>query len=177
MSRFIALTRGLRAIVDDDDYDLVVTHNWIAVRPAGTWYAQANIVVDGKRRTLQMQRLILNVPHGMLADHRNRNGLDNRRDNLRAANRLDNARNRIRDCSKTSEFIGVCFTKQRINPWRAQIQTKNTGKITVGFFANPLDAAFAWDDKAREIFGEFAVLNFPYQPPQFEEVSVDEYTC
>jgi hypothetical protein len=177
MTQFIALTRGLRAIVDDDDYDVLVAHSWTAVRPASTWYAQTNIVADGKRGTVQMHRLILDVPRGMFVDHRSRNGLDNRRANLRAADRLDNARNRIRDCSKTSEFIGVSFTKQRINPWRAQIQSKRTGKITIGFFANPIDAAFAWDEKAKELFGEFAALNFPDLPPPFDEVSIYECAC
>ena len=176
MSQFIALTRNLRAIVDDEDYERLIAYRWNAVMPANTWYAQTNLVVHGVRRTIQMQQIILDAPPGFIVDHRSRNGLDNRRANLRVADRSGNAQNRIRHCSKTSDFIGVSFAKQRRNPWRAQIQTVRTGKITIGFFANPIDAAFAYDEKASELFGEFAVLNFPDRPPQFDEVSADEYT-
>jgi hypothetical protein len=108
-----------------------------------------------------MHRTILGAPQGHMVDHINRDGLDNRRINLRAATRAQNACNAIKRHSirSTSQFKGVHWDKAR-SRWAAQI--KKLGKVTnIGRFISEEDAARAYDTAAKKVYGEFARLNFP----------------
>jgi hypothetical protein len=100
----------------------------------------------------------MNAPPGMVVDHINRNKRDNRRCNLRVCTQVENMRNR---CSTygSSKFKGVSWDARR-KKWMAAIHINGT-QIRIGFFADEVDAAKAYDRKARELFGEFAYLNFP----------------
>lgn len=94
----------------------------------------------------------------MLPDHRNRNKLDNRRGNLRQATPLQNAVNQSLRKDNASGFKGVTWNKQ-VGKWKAQI--RDTGRrLFLGYFHDATDAARAYDAKARDLFGEFAFLNF-----------------
>jgi hypothetical protein len=147
--REIELTRGFVALVDDEDFGALSGQKWTAsVRP-GRIYAQT--------RSVLMHRLILGNPAGDV-DHRNGNGLDNRRANLRVASRsLNNANSRGR--AGTSRFKGVSWCR-RDNRWQAGIQ-QNGQRKALGRFDTEVDAALAYDEAARSLFGEFARLNFP----------------
>ena len=108
-----------------------------------------------------MHRLITNAPKGLMVDHINHNGLDNRRKNLRLCTVSQNNRNRrpITRPNKGSKYKGVTFDKKR-NLFKAEIQ-HNKKKYFLGRFKSQIKAAQAYDKKARELFGEFAYLNFP----------------
>jgi hypothetical protein len=107
-----------------------------------------------------MHREILNVPDGILVDHINRNGLDNRKANLRRATHSQNAWNTPTPRkTKTSRYKGVYFHK-RTGIWQAAI-TVNARQKYLGQFENELDAANAYDQAARKYHAEFAVLNLP----------------
>jgi len=92
-----------------------------------------------------------------MVDHRNGNGLDNRRANLRPATKSQNGANRLIAASNKSGFKGVDLKKGR---WRAQIKVVGS-KIHLGYFDLAEEAARAYDMAAIEAFGEFATLNFP----------------
>jgi hypothetical protein len=161
--REIPLTRGYVAFVDDADYERVTA--------AGPWSAhidrRKNVYArhtmqhnaEGKQPTLLMHRFILGITDSKVkVDHRNRYGLDNRRENLRLPTNSQNGAN-ANKCRRgaSSRFRGVSWHK-RIGKWGAHIGV-NRKLIHLGYFAEELDAARAYDAAAREHFGEFAHFN------------------
>lgn len=95
---------------------------------------------------------------GVEVDHINGNGLDCRRSNLRLASRTENMRNMKLPKHNTSGFKGVSWLPS--GRWRAAIRS-NRKTMHLGVFENIEEAAHAYDSAARELFGEFARLNFP----------------
>ena len=157
MSKIIPLTQGRAAIVDDRDYDRVSKFKWYAHFIDAHWYASRNTPRDAPGpRIERMHRSIISVPAGLVADHRNGDGLDNRRANLRIATRQQNGWNHAKSQRGSSRFIGV---SREGAGWRAKISCGRRG-IQIGYFAQEIDAAIAYDAKCRELRGEFARLNF-----------------
>lgn len=153
----IPLTQGKFAVVDDEDYEKVSCWNWYYVTGKGwkTGYAVRNEYSDGGQRQIRMHRVILNVPEGVEVDHRDLDGLNNRKRNLRVATRAQNNTNQgLRKDSK-SGFKGVSWDQG--GKWRARIR----GLQQIGMFDSPIEAARAYDSTARAVFGEFARTNFP----------------
>ena len=98
---------------------------------------------------------------GIIPDHKNRNGLDNRKDNLHIANNSINGHNRRRQVNNTSGYRGVTWHKKD-KKWRANIQV-NGKTIYCGNYSDVLLAAKAYDSAAIRYFGENAVVNFDGQ--------------
>ena len=114
--------------------------------------------INGKRTTQRMHRLIMNCPKGLLVDHKNHDGLDNRKCNLRLCTNAENQYNQKPLQKKTSsQYRGINWQK-RIGKWDVWIQL-NGKSIFLGSFSNEIEAAKAYDKKAKELFGEFAHLN------------------
>jgi len=108
-----------------------------------------------------MHRQIINIPQGLVCDHINRNGLDNRKANLRPATVSQNLCNRPKRKTKTrSIYKGLEWDKLQ-NKWKARIQFNNR-QIYLGSFAAEADAAKAYDNAAHRLHGRFASLNFPH---------------
>ena len=152
----IPLTQGKVAIIDDADLDLVSGYRWQARKDDRRWYAQTVVRrADGSRTTLNMHRLILGLTDPAIkTDHRDGNGLNNRRRNIRACTNAENMRNRGAYAKNKSGFKGVHWNKQR-GKWTAQI--KCIGKIKhLGLFATPEEAYSAYCAAAKELHGEFA---------------------
>ena len=104
----IKLTQGKYAIVDDDDYNLISMFKWCAAKNRHTFYAQRGGIIDGKRKTIKMHRLILSAKSSEIVDHINHNGLDNRRENIRIVTHSENQWNRRKKKNKkSSKYIGV----------------------------------------------------------------------
>jgi len=159
--RRIPLSQGRFAIVDPADYNRLAVYNWYAVRKHFCFYAQRHAQPHEKPpAVIKMHRQILTAPASLFVDHINRNGLDNRKQNLRLATPAQNSRNaRWRNLrNKTSIYKGVSFSKRR-KKFRACI-TVNRKTIHVGFFNNQKDAARAYDTAAKKYHGPFAYLNF-----------------
>lgn len=157
----IPLTQGLVALVDDEDYAQVCEFKWYAARYKHLVYAQREIRrPDGSRTTLKLHNVIMPPKGGLRADHRDGNGLNCRKNNLRYASNLQNGSNKRKTTSKrTSLFKGVYWASDR-NKWRAAIRV--SGKlINLGQFDSEADAARYYDEAAKNYFGEFAHLNLP----------------
>lgn len=155
----IPLSRGLVAIVDAADVPFLSQWSWYAV-PASdgsTFYAaRSNNRADGQKRQLRMQNALMQPEAGFVVDHVNRNGLDNRRSNLRIASHRQNMANR-RFKVGVSGFRGVHRWGKR---WSANVSVDGTPTV-VGVFDTALEAARAYDAAAKTAYGAFAVLNFP----------------
>jgi hypothetical protein len=152
----IPLTHGAFAKVDDEDYEWLKRFRWRLNRPnKRTSYA----VRYSNGKTIAMQNELLSPLPGIVVDHINHNGLDNQRANLRLCMQADNARNSRPRKNSTSKYKGVSWHK-RDKMWVARI-TRRGVKYFLGYFHNQLEAAFAYDDKAREFNDAFLYLNFP----------------
>src|SRR5215469_8639660 len=123
-------------------------------------YARRRTENHGKGRIHTMHRIILErklgrpLTKGMVVDHINGDGLDNRRENLREATQVQNMRNLKLRSDNTSSYKGI----RRLNAhtWEARVDNQ-----TVGYFDTALDASFAYDKAALELYGEKAQLNHP----------------
>lgn len=156
----IPLSRGLVARASPEDHVRVANANWHACKSCNTYYAYSGVAVLGTRR--MMHRELANAEPGFEVDHKNHNGIDNRRANLRVCTRHQNQQNRSKRRRKgtetTSRFIGVSRAPGR-GDWVVQIQTNGTHRV-IGRSWDEEEAARMYDSAARER-GEFAVLNFP----------------
>jgi len=152
----VKLTRGLVAIIDAEDWEMVSQHMWCASRGRNTNYA----VTGHGRKQVRLHRFLLNPPDGMHVDHINGDGLCNRRANLRLCTSSENKRNRRKQPGRSSEFKGVSKQqRERPKPWLAMIQVDK--KRHARNFATEIEAALWYDEMAKELHGEFAKLNFP----------------
>lgn len=146
---------GLLAVVDDEDYERVNALNWFAASDGYNMYAVRTYWDNGKFRKMRMHRFVINAPSGMEVDHREGNGLDNRKHMLRICTHAENMRNRKLVSTNTSGYMGV---QKSGNKWAATIG-HDGALLNLGAFGNPRHAALVRDLFAREIYGEFAKLN------------------
>lgn len=156
----VPISRGLRAIVDVFDLPLVNTFRWHAHRAKRTSYARGfRVGSSGQRIQIYMHRLLMN-PGVAEVDHRNGDGLDNRRENLRVCTRAQNSSNQRKQLNRTSPFKGVVRKRRAWGRFAWISQIKDGGKHRyLGTFASELEAARAYNDCARNLFGEFSNLN------------------
>jgi hypothetical protein len=150
----IPLTKGRFAIADEADAHLVLDGGeWSAGQRSGrTWYAARK--KDAAREPISMHILIAGYKG---VDHVNRNGLDNRRINLRPATRSQNRVNCPPSRNNTSGYKGVSWNRPA-RRWVARIGV-NGRRIGLGYFADSAEAARAYNRAALEAFGEYAWLN------------------
>ena len=152
-------SRGKYALVDDDDLEVVLRIKWSAVHVSDLWYAQHS---RGGRRPdgdpLMMHRLILGVSQGEKIDHIDGNGLNNQRTNLRIATTSQNGMNSSGKIhARSGRFKGVMWEKDR-GLYSARIKV-NGVYLNLGRFRTDTAGAWAYDQAAREHYGEFARVN------------------
>ncbi len=168
--REIPISKGLVALVDDEDYDRVFSvspwsakatkHLIYAVKmiphPSGEWVIYDN----GKRRRRRVQMHMHTYITGFSrTDHKDHNGLNNQKENLREVTQAQNRYNSRVRSDNTSGFKGVSWSKSALL-WRAYIMKEGKNK-SLGFYPTPQEAAIAYDQAARLQFGEYASCNFP----------------
>lgn len=153
----IPTTLGKTFIIDDEDLDLISQYKWHAYEHRNTYYVSTNVKTNGKWTTVGMPTIIMKAKDRKQLDHKNGNGLDNRKENLRYCSSSQNSQNRHGGFG-TSPFKGVHWHKP-IGKWCSRIGYEGS-RIILGYFASEEDAARAYDSKAKELFGEFANLNF-----------------
>ncbi len=151
-------------MVDDEDFAELSKYTWCATNKRGKWYA-----VRGRRKSempgtvlISMHRQLFGSPAGLDIDHRDGDGLNNQRANLRVCTHADNQRSHKKHQnyggrSTSSKFKGVW--KNPNGRFHAGIVNQRK-RMHLGCFANEEDAARAYDAKARELFGAFAKCNF-----------------
>lgn len=163
MTNLIYLGHSRWSIVDDEDYarleEAKLVWSWHAVFLSTGTYAARNIKRSGKTIAIYLHRYILDAPDDMDVDHRDGNGLNNRRANLRLATRSQNMANIPINSDRLppSGYKGVYKNGKK---WMARISNYPTTKLSyLGQFSCKEDAARAYNKAALERYGEFAVLN------------------
>lgn len=158
----IPLTKDCFALIDESDFSIVGPFKWHVTSRQNRAQQYATRTI-GRRDTevrIYMHNAILNPSDGLLVDHINGNGLDNRRCNLRLCTRSQNCAN-SRNRPSLSGYRGVTFSKST-NKWVAQIN-KDNRKYCLGYFEDKVRAAITYDEAAVRFFGPFAKLNFPVE--------------
>lgn len=162
----IALTQGKFAQVDDEDYEVVNKFKWYVCVRKHTSYAIRHCFKTGKNVTISMHRFILGLNQGdkRLGDHKDKNGLNCQKGNLRIATSSQNNCNRTSRKNTTSKYLGVYIHTATVNGkiykyWAFDLQHDKKQCRKVGF-KTEVEAAKAYDEKAKELHGEFASLNF-----------------
>lgn len=155
----ISLTQGKFALVDDEDYDVLMRWKWCAMHG----YAMRSIylgMVNGKRKykTILMHREINKTPEDVFTDHIDHNTLNNCRENLRSCTHSQNIRNMKKFTGDySSKYKGVYWRKAR-SYWVATIAVGKHRKY-LGSYKTQEEAALAYNVAALNHFGEFAGIN------------------
>lgn len=150
----IVLFSGEIALVDDEDFDLINAYKWYRSKRKRVTYAIANV----RKKTIYMHKVITHTDNSQKIDHKNHDGLDNRKENLRLTTGTNNQANRRKtDSSTSSSYKGLHYDKEH-NCYIAKIVYQNT-YIYLGSFSNEIAAAKAYDEAAKQIYKEFALIN------------------
>ena len=161
----ISLTRGKVALVDDEDYERISLCSWHTLPSSKTCYAQRSKNLGSKNgnqniTTFSMHRDILGLPQGRFpeVDHKDGNGLNNQKSNLRVATHTQNMAN-VRTYPHTSKYRGVSLYRSgNYKRWRSSISSDGT-KHFLGYFLTEAGAAIVYNAASLEFHGEFGRLN------------------
>lgn len=153
----IRLSNGMFAKVDDEDFERLNQIKWYARFSGKNRYATCSQVRKGRQKFLHMHHEVLRTDRHL--DHKDGDGLNNQKENLRFATPLENIRNQTRDIrKKTSIYKGVCWHPFS-NLWRAYIKLPHK-QLSLGYYRDEVEAAKAYDKAAIQYFEEFARPNF-----------------
>lgn len=145
----IKLTQNKVALIDDDDFEYINQFKWNAHRSEKYWYAS-------RSRGVRMHRVIMKTCDGMDIDHKNGNGLDNRKENLRICTHQQNMQNQpLPRINNKLGVKGVSLEKGRRKNFRATIFVKGK-KVHLGYYNVLKDADEAYRIAEKKYFGDFS---------------------
>lgn len=147
--KFIELTQGKKAVVDDQDYAYLSQFSW--------HYSRYAIRSENGKKIL-MHRQIMRTPRTMETDHRDGDTLNNQRFNLRTCTKAQNQANRKKSAGTISTYKGVTRDRRK-NLWLAQIMNDKKN-LFIGYFKEERHAGLAYDIAAKDLFGDYARTNF-----------------
>jgi len=150
-------------LIDDEDYDLIKLYTWRANYVRGKFYAITTICRHKQKPlTIKMHRLILGLTDPKIfVDHKDQDGLNNKRGNIRIATHAENNRNVKHTKRSVTGYKGVSlYTKDQMAGWYAVVLRKDRKNYFGGYFKDPIEAAKKYDELAKIHHGEFAHLNF-----------------
>jgi len=153
---YVPLTKGYEAVIDAADAALVGQWNWHAMEDGGRVYAARKDHSAGRSETVRLHRLLTGAAKGVMVDHRDGDGLNNRRKNLRTATNSQNQHNRRPQQGRCS-LKGVSWHCQA-RRWRAHISVDGR-KRHLGLFDTPEAAHAAYCKASTELHGEFGRVN------------------
>lgn len=158
--------------VDDCDAHILDAYGWRLDMGSSTWYLVAEKVIDGRRKKFYLHRVIMGTPDGMKVDHKDGNGLNCVRSNMRLATQAQNGWNVKRKRGR-SGYIGVHAS---LSKFTAKLKVNNKS-VYLGTFNTALEAARAYDIAVVEHHGEFAVLNFPTEELHGKDTPISAAVC
>jgi hypothetical protein len=154
------------AQVDDEDYDYLIKLNCWVQHDRHTKYVICGILQsNGSYKKIRMHRLVMklddNKPNEkkIVVDHKDHNGLNNQKLNLRICSLQENQKNTSKKKGSHSKYLGVIKEGGRCG-FAARIKLTNGIRKRLGYFKDEIDAARAYDAAAKIHHGEFANLNF-----------------
>lgn len=140
--------------LDDGDFNVFSKFKWQAHSHGLTFCATRSIRTETGRKTLYLHREIMKPKDEDEIDHKDLDGLNNQRSNLRLCSFSENMKNRRRQKSNTSGFKGVSWWNSQ-NKWTARV-TVNGKRLFLGYFDCPKKAYERYCEEARRVHGEFA---------------------
>ncbi len=143
-------------LIDIEDFELINNYKWCISKQRKTYYAYAKSI-NYLSDSISMHRLIMNFPDELQVDHKNHNGLDNRKCNLRIGTNQQNNSNKGIQSNNKSGYKGVHFNI-KVQKYETYINV-NKKKIKGGFYDNIIEAALKYNEMAKIYHGEFAFLN------------------
>lgn len=147
--RKIPLTQGKFALVDDEDYDYLMQWKW--------HYAHGTARTTMNKKMLNMSRLIMDCPRGLITHHKDHDRLNHRKSNLVNTTYSCNNQHAYKDrTSQSSKYLGVM--KTRNNSWRVSIRA-NGKRLHLGTFHDEKEVAKAYNKAALKYYGNTALLN------------------
>lgn len=157
----IPLTQGEIAIIDSEDFHIVSGYRWHVSKYKNVQYALSAKWNKGNPSTILMHRLVMNLKRydGLMIDHINMNGLDNRKINLRFTDFSLNAHHCKLLSSNTTGFRGIAWNNIRC-AWQATIRVYGK-RYFLGYYSSKRNAALAYDAAALRYKKDHATLNFP----------------
>lgn len=154
----ILLSKGFAAIIDDDDFERVSKFKWYTRSNGGSKFYAATGTPGDSNKKIYLHRFILEAPSNLQVDHINGNTMDNRKENLRLCTIQENLRNK----KASGQYKGAIYAgkgRDLAKPWSARISHEGKN-LYLGYYATAEEAAKAYDKAAKELYGEFAQLNF-----------------
>lgn len=138
-------------------YAKVSKYNW-------TWHNNGYVCAKIDKKMTLLHRFVMEMKYGhsnfSMVDHVNHHKEDNTRENLRLVNAKDNARNRKKSKGKSCRFKGVTRRTLKNGEYRYIARAFDSGRsYYCGSYKTEAEAAMAYNQKALELFGEYACLN------------------